>query len=88
MRPLLLMLVLMRMMLVSGSVSIEVREYDATPPGRSYVDVVISVPTRFDMVDDVSLDPLNPLHASLLCSLSSPSPECHNMPLAGFYDML
>jgi len=40
------------------------------------------------MVDDVSLDPLDAPHTSPLCSLPSPSPECHNMPLADFHDML
>jgi len=72
----------------SDSALIEVRDYDATPVGRSYVDVVITMPTSFVMTDDVSLDPLDTPHASPLCSLPSPSPECHNMPFADFYDML
>jgi len=72
----------------SDSVSIEVRDYDATPDGRSYVDVVLTIPTGSVMVDDVSLDPLDTPHASPLCSLPSPSPECHNMSLADFHDML
>jgi len=71
----------------SGSVSIEVRDYDATPAGRSYVDVV-TVPTSSVMVDNVSLDPLDTPHASPLCSLPSLSPECHNMPSSDFHDML
>ena len=58
----------------SDSVSIELHDSVATLAGMSYVDTV-TMPTSFVMVDDVSLDPLNPLHASLLCSLSSPSPE-------------
>ena len=53
----------------SDSVFIEVRDYDATPTGRCYVDVVISVPTSSVMVDDVSLHPLDASHASPLCSL-------------------
>ena len=36
----------------SDNGSIEVRDYDATPTGRSYVDVVITVPTSSIMVDD------------------------------------
>jgi len=65
-----------------------VREYDATPTGRSYVDVVVTVPTSSIMVDNLSLDPLDIPHASPLCSLPSPSPECHNMSFTNFYDML
>jgi len=72
----------------SDSVSIEVREFDATPARRSYVDVVISVPASCVMVADVSLDSLDAPHASPLCSLPSPSPECHKMPSADFHDML
>jgi len=71
----------------SDSVSIEVHHYDATPVGTSYVDVVISLPTSYVMVDDVSLDPLDAPHASPLCSLPSLSPECQNMPFADFHDM-
>jgi len=54
----------------------------------SYVDVVTTMPTRFVMVDDVSLTPLDTPHASPLCSPPSPSPECHNMLFAYFHDML
>jgi len=59
-----------------------------TLAGMSYVDVVITVPTSSVMTDDVSLDPLDTPHASSLCSLPSPSLECHNMPFADFHDML
>jgi len=72
----------------SDSVSIEVRDYDATPAGRSYVDVVITVSTSYVMVDDASLAPLDTPHASPLCSLPSPSPECHNLLSNVFHDML
>jgi len=72
----------------SDSVPIEVSDYDATLVGRSYIDVVITMPTSSVMTDDVSLDPLDTPYASPLCSLPSPSPECHNMSFADFYDML
>jgi len=65
-----------------------VRDYDATPVGRSYVDVVAIVLTSSVMVGNVSLDPLDTPHASPSCSLRPPSPECHNMPSTDFHDML
>ena len=51
------------------------------------MDVVTTMPTSFVIVDDVSLDPLDTPHASPLCSLPSPPPECHNMPYVDFHDM-
>jgi len=65
-----------------------VRDYDAAPAGRSYVDVVITVPTSSVLVGDVSLESLGTPHASPLCSLPYPSPECHHMLSADFHDML
>ena len=53
----------------SNSVFIEVCDSDATPAGRSYVDITTTVPASSIMVDDISLDPLGTLHASPLCSL-------------------
>ena len=47
----------------SDNVFIKVHDFDATLAGRSYVDVVITVPTSYVMVDDVSPDPLDTLHA-------------------------
>jgi len=72
----------------SNNVLIEVHDSVATPIGMSYVDVEITVPASSVMDDDVSLDPLDTPHASPLCSLPSPFPECHNMLLADFHDML
>jgi len=72
----------------SDSLFIEVRDSDATLAGMSYVDVVITVPTSFDMVDDISPEPLDAFHASSPYSLPSPSPECHNLSLVACHDML
>ena len=68
--------------------SIEVHDFDATIAGMSYVDVVPNVPTSSVMVDNASPVPPDTSHASLLCSLPSPSPESHPMPFANFHDML
>jgi len=67
---------------------IEVYDSDVTLEGRLYVDVVINVPASFDMVDDISPDLLDTLHAFPSCSLPSPSPECHNLLPAECHDML
>jgi len=72
----------------SDNVFIESRDSDATLAGMSYVDVVITVPASSDMVDDVSLDPLDTTHASPLCSVPSLSPKYHNMPSADYHDVL
>ena len=72
----------------SDSVSIEVHDSVVTFARMSYVDVVLTVPTSSVMTDDVPLDPLDTQHASPLCSLPSPSPECRNMPFADFHYML
>jgi len=48
----------------SDGVFIEMCDSDVTPAGRSYVDIVTTVPASSVMVDDVSLDPLSTLHAS------------------------
>jgi len=69
----------------SGSVFIEVRNSDATLAGMSYVDVVITVPASFDMVDNISPDPLETFHVSPSCSLPSHSHECHNLLLAEYH---
>ena len=60
---------------------------DAIVAGMSYVDVVLTVPASSVMVDNASPDPLDTPHTSPLCSLPSPSPECHNMPYVNFHDM-
>jgi len=65
-----------------------VHDFNATLAGRSYVDVVITVPASPDMVDSISLDPLDTLHASPACSLPSPSPECHNLLLTEYHVIL
>jgi len=72
----------------SDSSVIEVHDSDAIVAGMSYVDVVLTVPTSSVMTGDVSLDPLYTSHASPLCPLPSPSPECHIMPFADSHDML
>ena len=70
------------------NVLIKVYDFDAALVGRSYEDVVITVPASFDMADDISPGPLDTPHASPLCSLPSSPPECHNMPSVDFHDML
>ena len=72
----------------SNNVLIEVHDSVATPIGMSYVDVEITVPASSVMDDDVALDPLNTTHASPLCSLPPPPPDCHNVPFIDFHDML
>jgi len=72
----------------SNIVLIEVDDSVATPIGMSYMDVEITVLASTVMDDDVSLDPLDPPHASSLCSLPSPSPECYIMPFADLHDVL
>ena len=62
-------------------------DFKATLVGNSYEDVVVTVPTSFDMVDN-SPDPLNSFHASSSCLLPSPFPECHNMLLVNYHDVL
>jgi len=55
---------------------------------RSYVDVVITMPTSSVMVDDVSPDPLDALHASPSCSLPYLPPKHYNLSLVPCHDML
>ena len=52
------------------------------------MNVVVTVPVSPDMVDNISPDPLDASHASSLCSLPSPFPECHNMSLVNYHDVL
>jgi len=70
------------------SVSIEVHDSVATLVRMSYVDVIITVPTTYDMVDDISPDPLDTFRVSSLTSLSSPSLECHSFFITDYYDVL
>ena len=62
----------------SDNVFIKVHDSDATPVGISYGDVVVTVLTSPDVVDNISLDPLNTFHASSSCSLPSFSPKRYN----------
>ena len=50
--------------------------------------MVITVPASSDVVDDVSLDPLDTPYASPLCSLPSPFPEYHNMLHGDVFDCI
>ena len=63
-------------------------DFDATLTGMSYVDVMVTLPASPDMIDNISSDPLDPFHASSLCSLPSLSPECCNMSLVNYHDVL
>jgi len=63
----------------SNNAFIEVYDFDATLVGRSYEDVVVTVPASPDMVDNISPNPLDAFHASSLCPLPSPSLECYNI---------
>ena len=52
------------------------------------MDVVITMPTSSVMVDDVSPDPLDALHASPSCSLPYLPPKHYNLSLVPCHDML
>ena len=57
--------------------------------GRSYVDnVVVTAPISLDPVDNTSSDLLDTFHVYSSCSLPSPSPECHNMSLVNYHNVL
>jgi len=62
----------------SDNVFIKVHDFSATLVGKSYVDIVVTVPASLDMVDNISPDPLDASHVSSSCSLP-PFPECHNI---------
>ena len=47
----------------SDNVFIEVHDSHATPAGRSFGDVVVTVPAGTDVVDNISPDPLHTFHA-------------------------
>ena len=49
----------------SNSALIEVHDFDATLVGRSCVDVVVTMSTILDMVDNLSPDPLDVVHTLL-----------------------
>ena len=85
-----LTLVLMRMIFVisQDNVFIKVHDFDATLAVRPYVDVVVTMPTSPDLVENMSPDPFDTFHTSLSCPLPSPSPECHNLLLAKYHVML
>jgi len=72
----------------SDNAFIEVHDFDATLAVRPYVDVVVTMPTSPDLVENMFPDPLDTIHASPLCSLPSPSPECHNLSPVAHHDML
>jgi len=52
------------------------------------VDVVVAGPASPDLVDNISLNPLDTFYAFSSCSLPSPSPECHNVSSVDHHDML
>jgi len=72
----------------SDNVFIKVHDFDMTLTGRSYVDVVITVPASPDMVDNISPNPFEAPHVSPLYSLPCHSPKCHNMSHVNFHDVL
>ena len=72
----------------SGDVSIKVPDLDATFVGRSYEDAEVIVPTSPNLVDHTSPNHLDTFHAFPTYSLPSPSPECYNMSLVEYRDML
>ena len=69
----------------SDSVSTKVHDSVATLTGMSYVDLVITMPTSYDMVDDISLEPLDIFHVSSLTSLPSSSLECHSLSITNYH---
>jgi len=56
------------------NVFIKVHDSDATPVGRSYGNVVVTMLPGPDMVDNISPNPLDTFYASSSCSLPSLSP--------------
>jgi len=72
----------------SDNAFIEVHDFDATLVGRSYEDVVVTVLTSLDMVDNIPPDILDAFHAFSSCSLPSPSPKCHHMSIVNHHDTL
>ena len=59
-----------------------------TPIGSSCGYVVVAGSTSLDLVDNISLDSLDAFCVLSSCSLSSPSPECHNLSHGNYNDML
>jgi len=51
----------------------EVHDFDVTLEGRLYVDAEVIVTTSHDVVENISPDSVDTLHASPSCSLPSPS---------------
>ena len=79
MRALVLTLVLMRMICYElDNVFIKVHNFDSTPGGISYGDVMVNVLTGPNVVDNITPDPLNTFHASSSCSLPPFSPKRYN----------
>jgi len=72
----------------SDNFLIELYDFDVTLIGKSYVDVVITVPTSLDIIDNISHDPLDVSHVSSLCSLPSLFPECHIMSVVNYHNVL
>jgi len=70
-----------------GDVSNKVHDLDATFVRRLYMDAEFIVPTSPDLVDHTSPDHLDTFYAFPSCSLL-PLPECCNMPLVEYHDML
>jgi len=72
----------------SNNVFIEVHDFDATLAGRSYMDVMVIMPTSPDPIDIISPDPLAASHVSSSCSPPSPSPKCYHMSIVKHHVML
>ena len=51
------------------------------------MEAVVIVPTSHDPIDNISPVPLDAFHVFSSCSLSSPSPECHQLSIVNHYDM-
>jgi len=72
----------------SGNVFIEVHDLDATPLGKSCMNDMVAEPPSPDLVDHISLDSLDILHASRSCSPPSHSFEYCDMLLINSHVML
>jgi len=64
---------------------IEVHNFDATLEGQLYVDVEVTITTSLDLVESISPDPIDTLHASPSGSPPSPSPACSNLSLIEYH---
>jgi len=72
----------------SGDVFIEVHDFHETPTGTSCVNVVAAGSASSDLVNNISPNPLDTLHAFSSCSRPFLSLEDHNVSFVDHHDIL